>query len=348
MSPQLQKGLARLSAGARAKKPLDVVVFGATGFCGRLVCAYLAAHYPSLKWAIAGRDSAKLHDVGVSLHNYASSATAAAADGAARFVRAGDTSPDCFQFDPAAALPRADASEASLVKEIVADTSQPASLDALMQETRLVITTVGPYAKYGAPLVAACAAAGVDYVDITGELSWIRKMIDQHDATAKQTGARIVSCGGFDSVPSDLAALACTDYVSLKSATTTQPLTLSMYATSKTRGGAPGGTLATVFNMMSKPFREMKATMKEAANPYSLTPERRLSPPAELTAACGGEAALPMRARTGAGACFDGGRYCSALPTCDALESTCLPLPLVSQLTSTHEYNTYFLSCVLT
>ena len=87
---------------------------------------------------------------------------------------------------------------------VVTDTTNPASLQALMNATRLVLTTVGPYQLYGNELVAACAASGVDYVDLCGEPAWMRQMIDAHEATAKASGARIVFSCGFDSIPFDL------------------------------------------------------------------------------------------------------------------------------------------------
>ena len=87
---------------------------------------------------------------------------------------------------------------------VVTDTSDPASLQALMDATRLVLTTVGPYQLYGNELVAACAKAGVDYVDLCGEPAWMRQMIDAHEAAAKASGARIVFSCGFDSIPFDL------------------------------------------------------------------------------------------------------------------------------------------------
>src|SRR5690349_4716759 len=94
--------------------------------------------------------------------------------------------------------------EVGIPEVIVADAHDRAALDALAARTRVVASTVGPYMKYGSELVAACAAAGTHYADITGEVHWIRQMIDAHHARAQATGARIVHCCGFDSVPSDL------------------------------------------------------------------------------------------------------------------------------------------------
>jgi short subunit dehydrogenase-like uncharacterized protein len=147
----------------------DLVLFGATGFTGGLTADYLAAHGPTnLRWALAGRNRTKLEAV------------------AARLAAA--RSPV-----PPPALLEADAADAPALARIA-------------ESTRVVITTVGPYALYGAPLVAACAAAGTDYVDLTGEPEFVDRMYVENDAAAKASGARLVHCCGFDSVPHDLGA----------------------------------------------------------------------------------------------------------------------------------------------
>ena len=145
----------------------DLVVWGATGFTGRLVAEYLVEHYTdgSLKWAMAGRSADKLEEV-------------------ARLIGA------------PAGLPT-----------IVADAADPAALRAMAARTTVVLTTVGPYQLYGSDLVAACAAMGTAYVDLCGEPNWMREMIDAHAEEAKRTGARIVFSCGFDSIPFDLGVL---------------------------------------------------------------------------------------------------------------------------------------------
>jgi short subunit dehydrogenase-like uncharacterized protein len=151
------------------EREYDVVLFGATGFTGGLTAEYLAANAPAgLRWALVGRNRGKLEGV------------------AARLAAA---SPEA----PVPALVEADAADA-------------AALAKVAESTRVVITTVGPYALYGGPVVAACAAAGTDYVDLTGEPEFVdRTWLDQR-ATAERSGARIVHCCGFDSVPHDLGA----------------------------------------------------------------------------------------------------------------------------------------------
>jgi short subunit dehydrogenase-like uncharacterized protein len=146
-------------------KKFDIVVYGATGFTGRLVAEYLAhKDDKELKWAMAGRSLDKL-----------------------KLVR------DCVLAPPDTPL-------------VVADASDPASLKAMVEQTRSVISTVGPYQFYGNDLLAACVASGTDYLDLCGEPVWMRQMIDKHEAAAKASGARIVFSCGFDSVPFELGA----------------------------------------------------------------------------------------------------------------------------------------------
>jgi short subunit dehydrogenase-like uncharacterized protein len=145
----------------------DIIVYGATGFTGQLVAEYLAQHY-------TGNDAPKWAMAGRSLDKLAS-------------VR------DAIGAPADTAL-------------IVADAADPASLKAMVDQTRSIVSTVGPYQLYGSELVAACAASGTDYLDLCGEPVWMRQMIDTHEATAKASGARIVFSCGFDSVPFELGA----------------------------------------------------------------------------------------------------------------------------------------------
>ena len=147
------------------EREFDLIVFGATGYTGQLVADYLRARTQ------AGLEL-KWAIAGRNPEKLAAVA--------ANLNLAGD------------------------VARIAADSSDPAVMDALAARTRAVLTTVGPYQLYGGPLVAACARAGTDYVDLCGEVNFMRAMIDAHDATAKETGARIVFSCGFDSIPFDL------------------------------------------------------------------------------------------------------------------------------------------------
>lgn len=143
----------------------DVIVYGATGFTGRLVAEHMLATYGvgrDVRWAMAGRSKAKLESV------------------------------------------RAEIGAPSDLPLVIADASNPASLAAMTKSAKVVITTVGPYQLYGEPLVFACVEAGTDYVDLCGEPAWMAAMIAKYDAKAKASGARIVFSCGFDSIPFDL------------------------------------------------------------------------------------------------------------------------------------------------
>ena len=151
----------------RADRPYDVVLFGATGFTGRLTAEYLARNAPAdCRWALAGRNRAKLEQV----------------------------RSDLAAIEPGMAdLPL-----------LHADVTDAASLRAVAEQARVVATTVGPYLEHGEPLVAACAEVGTDYADLTGEPEFVDRMYVAHHARAVETGARLVHACGFDSVPHDL------------------------------------------------------------------------------------------------------------------------------------------------
>ena len=156
-------------ATPRDSREFDIVVYGATGYTGRLVAEYLVQHYGKRKdaptWAMAGRSQAKLEEV--------------------RDL-----------IGAPASTPR-----------IIADADAPDSLKAMAARTRVVLTTVGPYQLYGEPLVEACVAEGTDYADLCGEPAWMREMIDKYDVAAAESGARICFSSGFDSIPFDLGVL---------------------------------------------------------------------------------------------------------------------------------------------
>jgi short subunit dehydrogenase-like uncharacterized protein len=191
------------------KKNLDLVVYGATGFTGRLAALYLAANAPAkLRWALAGRNVKKLAEVKAQL----------------------------VAVNPAlASLPILEASAES-----------PSSLETLATAARVVLTTVGPYALYGEPLVKACATFGADYVDITGEPQFVADMIEKYDRVAIENKARIVHCCGFDSIPHDVGA-----YYTVKHLGDREPITLSGFVRS---GGSTlsGGTWQSVVNGLSQ------------------------------------------------------------------------------------------------
>ena len=215
-------------------RDLDLVLYGATGYTGQVVAEYLLRHAPpTLKWAIAGRSESKLQAVQMAL---------------------------VAQGLPAAAeLPR-----------IVASSDDEPALKKLAARTTVVITTVGPYAKLGMALVRACATEGTHYVDLTGEVQFIRRSIDECDAITQASGACIVHSCGFDSIPSDLGTLLLHQHFvdgghgGLARAT--------LYVDSM-RGGISGGTAASASSLFddaaaSRYVREL------VVDPYALSPDR--------------------------------------------------------------------------
>jgi len=155
------------------------------------------------------------------------------------------------------------------VERIVADVTDAEALDALTRSTRVVISTVGPYALYGSPLVEAAVANGTDYCDLTGEPQWMQKMIDAHHATAVETGARIVHSCGFDSIPSDLGVWFTQQQSRKRFGQTCNRIAMRVKAM---RGGASGGTIASMMNAIEEAIAD-KELRKILANPYALAPE---------------------------------------------------------------------------
>ncbi len=204
--------------GVGEERAYDLVLFGATGFTGGLTAEYLAAHGPAAKrWALVGRNRKKLDAV------------------AARLAAS----------NPAAPAPAI----------LVADAADPVALKEVAEATRVVVTTVGPYALYGAPLVAACAAAGTDYVDLTGEPEFVDRMWIENHAAAEASGARIVHCCGFDSIPHDLGA-----YFTVKQLPEGVPLTVNGYVRSNAEFS--GGTYHSAINAFAR-FRQTQAAAKQ-------------------------------------------------------------------------------------
>ncbi|MEM8614746.1 MAG: saccharopine dehydrogenase NADP-binding domain-containing protein [Cyanobacteria bacterium P01_H01_bin.105] len=207
----------------------DLVVFGATGFVGRILCEYLLKQVgvnSAVKWAIAGRSQAKLNALVSTLG-------------------------------------------ASSLPQIIADITNEASLRHLCAQTQVVISTVGPYALYGEPLVKVCAETGTDYCDLTGEPQWIRRMIQRYSATAKQSGARIVHCCGFDSIPSDLGVYYLQQQAKELFGGVCDRIKMRLIAA---QGGVSGGTAASGINL-AKEANANPALRQELDNPYSLCPD---------------------------------------------------------------------------
>lgn len=151
---------------------------------------------------------------------------------------------------------------------IVGDAMDTAFLDTLTSSATLVVSTVGPYARYGSALVAACAANGTDYCDLSGETQWMRRMIDAHQPGAEASGARIVSACGFDSIPSDLGVLFLQDEAGRRFG---HPLSRIKLRIKSMRGGLSGGTVASMLNFVEEARRNPEVA-KVARNPYALAP----------------------------------------------------------------------------
>lgn len=216
-----------MSAEARE---FDVVVWGATGFTGSLVADYLldaCDDRGGIRWALAGRDEAKL-----------------------------------------ALLRESLGARANSLPTILADSNDGDSLDALTRRTRVVITTVGPYAKYGSKLVAACVRNATHYCDLAGEAQWIQKMIDEHHVAARASGARIVNCCGFDSVPSDMSVWYLQQQAKSRYGEYCGSITMLVKAI---RGGASGGTYASMMNIIRE-SRADRDVARALVNPYTLNP----------------------------------------------------------------------------
>ena len=215
-------------------RSFDVIVWGATGFTGKLVCEYLLRTYGTgkdLKWAMAGRSQDKL---------------------------------DQLNQELGASIPT-----------LIANSNDRLSLDALVGKTAVICTTVGPYARYGSELVAACVSAGTHYCDLSGEVPWMHEMIKKHQQDARNSGARIVHCCGFDSIPSDMGV-----YFLQKESQQRfgQPAARIRMRVRVIKGGASGGTIASMLNIV-KSAREDRSVAKLLYNPYSLNPPDAMQGP---------------------------------------------------------------------
>src|SRR4051794_36021134 len=210
-------------------RSLDVTVFSATGFVGKLIAAYLAEHATEgTRIGLAGRSEEKLAKA------------------------RGD-------------LPK----RAADWPLIVADSSDRESLRKLAEGTQVVATTVGPYHRSGMALVDACAAAGTDYADLTGEVLFVHECAEHQHEPAQTTGARIVHSCGFDSIPSDMGVYAIHERVQADGAGELEETTLMVTAV---KGGASGGTIASMKGQVDE-VKANKEARRLAADPYALDPQ---------------------------------------------------------------------------
>ena len=158
---------------------------------------------------------------------------------------------------------------ADSIPTMLVDASSYEQVSSMCQQTNVVISTVGPYAFYGEPLVKACVTHGTDYCDLTGETQWIKRMIDTYQKQAEASGARIVNCCGFDSVPSDLGVKALQQEAVSRFGSPAEQVMMGVKAM---KGGASGGTIASLINVIEEAMANPKLK-KQLANPYLLCPD---------------------------------------------------------------------------
>jgi len=211
-------------------RPYAVVLYGATSFVGQITAKYLSqflADSNDVEWAIAGRDEEKLKKLQSEI---------------------------------------SDSGSAKKVDIIIANSNDEASLDEMTKQAKVVISTVGPYLKYGEPLIKSCTNNGTDYVDLTGEAIFIKDMMDKYQDTASQSGARIVNSCGFDSIPSDLGVYFTQQQAEKQFDEVCENIHMRVKAA---KGGLSGGTVASMATIFEEVGKD-KSRRKQVANPYLL------------------------------------------------------------------------------
>jgi len=202
-----------------SNKSFDIIVYGATGFTGQLVCDYLALkNEKDVQWTIAGRSKEKLDQVHAHIEQ-----------------KFGTTLPE----------------------PIIADASDQSSLNAMCALTKVCLSTVGPFTKYGEPLIAACIENKTSYCDITGETSWVRQMIDKYGEKAAESGSLMVSFCGFDSIPADLGVYFLVDHAQKQGEQLKE-----IDAIVGVQGSASGGTLASICTILESSTPRQMARMR--------------------------------------------------------------------------------------
>lgn len=204
----------------------DIVIYGATGFVGQLICRYLSQETVNdtpLRWAIAGRNAQKLQDLAASL-------------------------------------------EQPELPLIVAQAQDPASLAAMCAQTKVVVSTVGPYNRYGEALLAQCATSGTDYVDLCGETLWLKEMLDRYQSKAKASGARICPSAGFDSVPSDMGVWWLQEQSQVLYSSYCKQIKMRVISI---KGGMSGGTFASMTDTAAQAAADPRSR-RALMDPYLL------------------------------------------------------------------------------
>ena len=208
-----------------ADRQFDIVLYGASGFTGKLVAAYLIEAHPAVTWAIAGRNQQKLDALRRELNR-----------------------PE---------LPI-----------VIADSADPGSLASMAANTKTLISTVGPYAKFGTPVLEACAHEGTHYCDLTGEAQWMAEVYERIDPIAKASGARLVHCCGFDSIPSDLSVFFLQKHFKERFGHYATHVTGRM---GRAAGGVSGGTVASLMYVAEQASKD-PVIKERIMDPYALYP----------------------------------------------------------------------------
>ena len=216
----------------KSERSFDIIVWGATGFTGKLVVEYLASHYnngkPKLKWAMAGRNESKLADCRAEISK------------------------------------RVNVKENSM-KILTANIRDNESMDQLVQQTKVMLSTAGPFARIGEPVVAACIRNNCDYCDITGEPTFVRVIIDKYHAQAEAKKIKIVPCCGFDCIPVDIGCSFMVNEMEKKKLIPKELKTVLW----KSAGGASGGTINSIAGVLgNSSLRELRQLL----SPYYLMP----------------------------------------------------------------------------
>ncbi|MCB1678726.1 MAG: saccharopine dehydrogenase NADP-binding domain-containing protein [Halioglobus sp.] len=214
------------------QRQFDLILFGASGFTGQLVVEYLIDQYGvdgDLKWAIAGRNREKLEQV------------------------------------RSAWLPPEQCGQLPILS---ADTADPSSLERLCRQTRVLCSTVGPYAKTGTPVVAACVASGTHYCDLCGEVPWMAKVIASYQRAARASGARLIHACGFDAIPSDMGTWFLQRAMHERHGVSAGRVKARV---GRIRSAPSGGTVASVLNLLQEAGRD-RAVRRVLADPYALYP----------------------------------------------------------------------------
>ena len=218
----------------KPEREFDVIIWGATGFTGKLTAESLLKRYgigEGLRWAIGGRSATKLEETRKALASESGIAT--------------DSLP-----------------------VVLANADDAAGMRSMAARSAVICSTVGPYALYGNHLLAACAELGTHYCDLTGEAHWMRRMIDAHEDAAKQSGARIVFTCGFDCVPSDLGTFFLQNEMRARHGVMAAEIKFGVQGF---KGSASGGTIASMLNMMEEASRDPEV-MRVMNEPYALNP----------------------------------------------------------------------------